>query len=66
MILFLLNYRLIFVMYYLAKFFELIGISVIPIAFFFNWPDPMSEFTLLYAVIFFLSGWIIEKYFLKG
>jgi len=53
-------------MYYLAKFFELIGISVIPIAFFFNWPDPMSEFTLLYAVIFFLSGWIIEKYFLKG
>ena len=53
-------------MYYLAKFFELVGISVIPVAFFFNWPEPMRESTLLYAVIFFLVGWIIEKYLLKG
>ena len=66
MILLSLNYRLIFVMYYLAKFFEFVGISVIPIAFFFNWPDPMSESTFLYAIIFFLAGWIIEKYLLKG
>ena len=48
-------------MYYLAKFFELVGITVIPIAFFFNWPEPMRETTLLYAVIFFMAGWIIEK-----
>ena len=53
-------------MYYLAKFFDFVGISVIPIAFFFNWPDPMSESTFLYAIIFFLAGWIIEKYLLKG
>ena len=53
-------------MYYLAKFFELVGIIVIPIAVIFNWPEPMSESTLLYAAIFFMVGWIIEKYLLKG
>ena len=53
-------------MYYLSKFFQLVGIIVIPIAVFFNWPEPMREYTLLYAAIFFMAGWIIEKYLLKG
>ena len=60
------NYKQIFVMYYLAKFFQLVGIIVIPTAVFFNWPEPMRETTLLYAAIFFIAGWIIEKYLLKG
>ena len=53
-------------MYYLAKFFELIGIGVIMLAFYFNYPDPMQYNTLLYGVFFFLGGWIIERYLLKG
>ena len=50
-------------MYYLAKFFELIGIGVITLAFYVNYPDPMQYNTLLYGVIFFIGGWIIEKFF---
>ena len=53
-------------MYYLAKFFELIGISVITLGFYINYPDPMQYGTLLYGIIFFIGGWIIEKYLLKG
>ena len=50
-------------MYYLAKFFELVGIAVIMLAFFLNYPDPMQYNTLLYGVIFFMGGWIIERFF---
>ena len=34
-------------MYYLAKFFELVGLGVIALAFFINYPDPMQYNTLL-------------------
>ena len=40
-------------MYYLAKFFEFIGIGVITLAFYINYPNPMQYNTLLYGVIFF-------------
>ncbi|MDB4125726.1 hypothetical protein N9597_00410 [Candidatus Marinimicrobia bacterium] len=53
-------------MYYLAKFFELIGIISITIAFVIYWPNPMDEWVLLYGIFFFIGGWIIEKYLLKG
>tara|TARA_Y100000741_G_scaffold250414_1_gene192548 strand:- start:176 stop:364 length:189 start_codon:yes stop_codon:yes gene_type:complete len=61
-----LNYEIDFTMYYLAKFFELIGISVVTLGFYINYPDPMQYGTLLYGIIFFIGGWIIEKYLLKG
>mgnify|MGYP001157014917 CR=1 FL=1 len=53
-------------MYYLAKFFELVGIGVITLAFYVNYPDPMQYNTLLYGVLFFMGGWIIERFLLKG
>tara|TARA_B100001013_G_C24279449_1_gene312226 strand:- start:35 stop:226 length:192 start_codon:yes stop_codon:yes gene_type:complete len=62
----LLNYSVIFAVYYLAKFFQLVGIVVISIAVFFYWPNPMDENILIYGSCFFIAGWIIEKYLLKG
>ena len=52
-------------MYYLAKFFELVGISVISFGFYIYYPDPMQYNILFYGIFFFMSGWIIEKYLLK-
>ena len=53
-------------MYYLAKFFEFVGISVITLGFYIYYPNPMQYNVLFYGVIFFIGGWIIEKYLLKG
>tara|TARA_Y100000768_G_scaffold170296_1_gene127476 strand:- start:2052 stop:2240 length:189 start_codon:yes stop_codon:yes gene_type:complete len=61
----LVNYRRL-EMYYLAKLFELIGIGVITYSFYIYFPDPMTYELLAYGSCFFISGWIIEKFLLKG
>tara|TARA_Y100001970_G_scaffold46601_1_gene58807 strand:- start:4381 stop:4542 length:162 start_codon:yes stop_codon:yes gene_type:complete len=53
-------------MYYLAKFFELVGIGVITYSFYIYFPNPMSYELLAYGSSFFIAGWIIEKFLLKG
>ncbi len=53
-------------MYYLAKFFELVGIGVLMWSFYIYFPDPMSYELLAYGSSFFVVGWIIEKFLLKG
>tara|TARA_X000000368_G_scaffold361267_2_gene305392 strand:+ start:2622 stop:2783 length:162 start_codon:yes stop_codon:yes gene_type:complete len=53
-------------MYYLAKFFELIGMGVLFYCFYIYFPDPMSYELLAYGSSFFIAGWIIEKFLLKG
>ena len=51
-------------MYYLAKFFEFIGMSVIALAFYINYPDPM-QYNTLHMVNFFIGGWIVKNFYLK-
>tara|TARA_B100000029_G_C17494791_1_gene930426 strand:- start:201 stop:362 length:162 start_codon:yes stop_codon:yes gene_type:complete len=53
-------------MYYLAKFFQFVGITVLTVSFIAYLPDPMGYNILFYAIFFFIAGWIIEKYLLKG
>ncbi len=53
-------------MYYLAKFFELIGISVITYSFYVYFPNPMTYELLIDGSSFFIAGWIIEKFLLNG
>ena len=53
-------------MYYLAKFFEFFGISVISYSFYIYLPTPMPYEMLAYGASFFIAGWIIEKFLLKG
>ena len=53
-------------MYYLAKFFQLIGIVVISYCFYIYLPNPMPYELLAYGASFFIAGWIIEKFLLKG
>ena len=52
-------------MYYLAKFFELVGIGVIFYCFYIYLPNPMPYELLAYGISFFMAGWIIEKFLLK-
>lgn len=52
-------------MYYIAKFLELIGLVVLLVGFYKHYPDPMSYNVLIYGSIFFIMGWVIEKYILK-
>ena len=52
-------------MYYLAKFFELVGIGGLMLSFYLYFPDPMSYELLAYGSSFFIVGWIIEKFLLK-
>ena len=52
-------------MYYIAKSLEFIGLSIILFGFLKKLPNLMSLYDIIYGVVFFTVGWIIEKYTLK-
>jgi len=53
-------------MYYIAKLFQAAGLTIIFTDFALNYPQLMSRTTLGIGIIFFLSGWIIQNFLLKG
>ena len=52
-------------MYYGAKGLELLGITMIGIGFIIKFPRLMDPKFLLAGVVFFVVGWVIEKYILQ-
>ena len=52
-------------MYYIAKFLEIVGITVIGIGFIVKFPLLMDPRLFGFGLSFFFMGWIIEKYILK-
>ncbi len=53
-------------MFYLAKFFQAAGLGVVLIGFLKNFPNLMSHRLLGLGMVLFLTGWIVQKFLLKG
>ena len=53
-------------MYYIAKFLEIVGMTIIGIGFFIKFPSLMDPRFLGFGLAFFFMGWIIENYILKS
>ena len=52
-------------MYYAAKGLELLGMFMLAVGFIVEFPKLMDPKLLLAGIVFFGSGWAIEKYILK-
>ena len=52
-------------MYYVAKFLEFVGLFIISIGFLVKFPLLMDPQFFGFGLIFFLMGWIVEKFILK-
>ena len=53
-------------MYYVAKFLEISGMTIIGIGFIIKFPSLMDPTFLGFGLSLFFMGWIIEKYILKS
>ena len=53
-------------MFYIAKCLEVIGILIIGIGFIIKFPMLMDPRFFGFGLVFFIMGWIIEKYILKS
>lgn len=51
-------------MYYSAKGLELLGMTLIGVGFIIKFPRLMDPKFLLAGIVFFVAGWVIEKYIL--
>ena len=52
-------------MYYGAKGLELLGMTMIGVGFIVKFPQLMDPKFLLAGIVFFVAGWVIEKYILQ-
>ena len=52
-------------MYYGAKGLELLGMTMIGVGFIVKFPRLMDPKFLLAGIVFFVAGWVIEKYILQ-
>ncbi len=52
-------------MYYGAKGLELLGMTMIGVGFIVKFPRLMDPRLLLAGIVFFVVGWVIEKYILQ-
>ena len=52
-------------MYYLAKFAQASGLTVISIGYVLSFPHLMSRRLLSLGIMLFVFGWIIERFLLK-
>ena len=52
-------------MYYSAKGLELLGMTLIGVGFIIEFPGLMNPKMLLAGIVFFVAGWVIEKYILQ-
>ena len=53
-------------MYYIAKFIQATGLTIILIGFIQKFPQLMNPKTILLGIAIFTSGWIIQRFLLKG
>ncbi len=53
-------------MYWIAKLFQATGLAVMAWGFIKGYPNMMPRNILLLAGVFFIVGWIIQSYMLKG
>ena len=53
-------------MYYFSKLIQATGLIIIFIGFIQKFPQLMSPKTILLGITVFTSGWIIQKFLLKG
>ncbi len=53
------------IMYYGAKGLELLGMTMIGVGFIVKFPRLMDPKLLLAGIVFFVAGWVIEKYILQ-
>jgi len=52
-------------MFYLAKFFQILGLMVIGINFLMCFPSLMDPKILIAGILFFFCGWLVQRYLLR-
>ncbi len=52
-------------MYYLAKILQAAAMTIITVDFIRKFPELMNPRLLLFGIILFFAGWVIERYLLK-